>query len=64
ACQSGNITIIKYLIEHGANVNKETNDFTPLIAACQNGNNTIIKYLIEHGANVNKKIEVQYNNSK
>jgi len=48
-------TLAKYLIDHGANVNKtgEKGD-TPLIVAVKNGLVNLVKYLIEHGAYVNK----------
>jgi len=56
-----NETIIKYLVEHGANVNqKDGIGNTPLIVTCKNeGLENIIKYLVEHGANVNQKTTVQ-----
>jgi len=59
-CKYGNLDFVKYLIEHGANVNEVMKDGnTALIVACRfmrrKYNNTIIKYLIEYGANVNKK---------
>ncbi|KAL6616846.1 ankyrin repeat-containing domain protein [Neocallimastix sp. 'constans'] len=45
--------IIKYLIKHGADVNKENkNEETPLYCACQEGNEKIVKYLIECGADI------------
>ncbi|KAL6625855.1 ankyrin repeat-containing domain protein [Neocallimastix sp. 'constans'] len=51
----GNENLVKYLVELGADVNKE-NKFneTPLYCACRKGNEKIVKYLIEHGANVNR----------
>jgi len=50
------IAIIKYLVEHGADINKANFYIreTPLYYACENGNKSIIKYLVEHGADVNK----------
>jgi ankyrin repeat protein len=55
ACKGGNENLVKYLVELGADVNKE-NKFneTPLYCACRKGNEKIVKYLIEHGANVNR----------
>ena len=51
-----NIYIIKYLIEHGANINKEDRKGeTPLFNVCRNGNEIIVKYLVKHGADVNKE---------
>jgi len=54
ACQRGHENIVKYLVEHGANVNIKTYT-TPLKVACENGNERIIKYLLEHGADINDK---------
>ncbi|ORX85055.1 ankyrin, partial [Anaeromyces robustus] len=51
ACTKGNEKIVKYLIDHGADVNKKNmNNRTPLIMAFEHGNKSIIKYLVEHGA--------------
>ena len=49
------MSLIKYLIEIGADVNKEdSSGFTPLMYAClYAGSNDIIEYLLEHGADVN-----------
>jgi len=56
ACENGNENIVKYLVEHDADVNKK-NEYgeIPLIRACESRNENIINYLIEHGANINKK---------
>ena len=48
ACKSGNADLVKYLVEHGANVNNE-NGKTPLVIACEKGRKSIVKYLVEHG---------------
>ncbi|ORX76482.1 ankyrin, partial [Anaeromyces robustus] len=59
ACENGNENLVKFLIEHGAIINKENRDNkTPLFLACENGNENIVKYLVEHGANTN--IETQF----
>jgi len=71
ACLIENETIVKYLIDHGTDVNKMGMQWlkldeenycnnilvTPLIIACNQSNENIIKYLIEHGADVNESIE-------
>jgi len=50
-----NEKIVKYLIKHGANVNKNTKyKETPLHAACQCGDKNIVKCLIENDADINK----------
>ncbi|OHE19134.1 MAG: hypothetical protein A2525_11880 [Sulfurimonas sp. RIFOXYD12_FULL_36_11] len=50
-----NIDIVKYLIEHGVDVNstKRKSRFTPLMAAACYGRVEIAKLLIEHGADKN-----------
>ena len=52
--------MLKYLVEHGANINKkEILTETLLHYACKrkNGNENIVKYLVEHGADINKQNE-------
>jgi len=54
-CEDGKENIIKYLIEHGADINKAYQfKENTLHCACQKGNEKIVKYLIENGADVNK----------
>jgi len=53
---------VKYLIEQGVDINKETNEFyckgeTPLFNACLSGNENLAKYLIEQGSDINKENE-------
>lgn len=53
ACQQGNVDAVKWLIEHGADVNIRINDgFTPLVLAAQT-NIEIVQLLLEAGADVN-----------
>eukprot|EP00833_Pecoramyces_ruminatium_P002196 jgi/Orpsp1_1/1176228/evm.model.c7180000056874.1 len=53
ACLTGNENMVKYLIEHGADINKENHRWeTPLFRACSTGNENLVKYLIEHGADI------------
>ena len=55
-CEKGHIDIVKYLVEHGANINKEDkNDWTPLFWACKEGHKDIVECLVEQGVNVNKE---------
>ena len=54
----GNLSLVKYFIENGADVNAKSNkrpNETPLHVAAFNGHLEVIKYLIEHGADVNIK---------
>jgi len=50
-----NINIVKYLVEHGVDINEETlYDITPIFEACSSWNETLVKYLVEHGVDINK----------
>lgn len=51
ACENGNESLVKYLVEHGAN---DFDNSGSLLSACENGNEAIIKYLVECGADVNQ----------
>lgn len=57
----GNANIVKYMLKHGADINKSNGGSkwpsTPLFWACENGNLDLVKYLVKHGANVNKQSE-------
>jgi len=45
ACKNGCETLVKYLVEHGVNINEyDSRSSTALEYACQNGCETIIKY--------------------
>ena len=50
-----NKNIVNYLVEHGADINKENEDGeTPLFRTCYNGHENIFNYL-EYGANIKKE---------
>ncbi len=50
--------LVEWLVEHGADVNKATEDgYTPLIVALGLGNENLVHYFVEHGADVNKVTE-------
>ncbi|KAL6592537.1 ankyrin repeat-containing domain protein [Neocallimastix sp. 'constans'] len=52
-CEYGNVNLIKYLIEHGADVNEKNESLEiPLCCACLEGNEKVAKYLIERGADI------------
>jgi len=56
ACKSRNEFAVKFLLEHGADLNKEDSfGETPLFVACRNGDESIVKCLVEHGADINKE---------
>ena len=56
ACKKGHIETVKYLNEHGADVNA-TNNLLALILASRKGHLEIVKYLFENDANLNAKDE-------
>jgi len=68
ACKNGNETVVKYLIELGANIHKEykhkranfheedKSGGTLLHMVCDRGYLNLVKYLIEQGADINKRI--------
>ncbi|KAG6823702.1 hypothetical protein H0H87_000480 [Tephrocybe sp. NHM501043] len=56
--QQGHLEIIKFLVEHGANVNAKGRwDETPIHKSAEQGHHEIVKFLVEHGADVNAKSE-------
>jgi ankyrin repeat protein len=48
---------MKYLIEHGVDINNSKNKQgnSLLMIATENGYEKIVKYLVEHGANINEQ---------
>lgn len=51
--QKGNLKILKYLLDNGADPNKtDKYGYTPLVEACIKQDSKIIKYLLENGADV------------
>jgi ankyrin repeat protein len=58
-CKSGNKDLVEYLVEHGADINKEEKWYgeTPLFYACKSGNKDLVEYLVEHGEDINKEDE-------
>lgn len=54
SCLNGNLELVEYLIEHGADIDVTDNDGENiLIDACENGNLELVKYLVEE-----KKMDV------
>lgn len=51
AIKSGSLDMVRYLVEHGADVNERDYD-TPLMRASECGNLNIVKYLVECGAKI------------
>ena len=58
ASKEGDIDLIEFLIENGADINARTSHgFTPLLYAAKNGHHSIIELLVVNGANVEIKDE-------
>lgn len=53
ACYSGNIEVVRYLVEHTKDINGGSKYGTPLMAASVKGYEKIVALLIEKGADVN-----------
>jgi len=64
ACEKNNETIIKLLVEHGADVNVLADNKTPLLLAYRNNNESILKYLVEHGAVKNMVLKLACKDGK
>ena len=55
ACNSGNETTVKYLLKHGADINKYYSyHSTPFFNACHSGNLKLVKYLVKLGTDIHK----------
>ncbi len=53
ACYSGNIEVVRYLVEHSKNLNGGSKYGTPLMAASVKGYEKIVALLLEKGVDVN-----------
>lgn len=70
ACQYGELNIVKYLCENGANVNSystycgsnDTKSQSPLISAAFTGHIDIVRYLLSNGAQINFNYSLCKNN--
>lgn len=62
AAGAGHLSIVKLLLDHGANVNHATKtNSTPLRAACFDGRLDVVQCLVEYGADIS--IPNKYNNT-
>jgi len=56
ACEIGNKAMVKFLIEHGADITiKNKEKCTTLFSACESGNEHLVRYLVGPGADINEK---------
>jgi ankyrin repeat protein len=55
AIESGNVEVVKKLIEEGVNVNLSRNGVTPLMLAASKGNTEIAEVVLQAGVNINAK---------
>src|SRR3972149_1985973 len=61
ASENGNVEVVFFLLNNGANVNQATNDgITPLYIASFKGYMGIVSLLLNNGANVNQADNVGY----
>lgn len=60
ACHFGQLAMVRFLLEHQADVNIQTRlGFTPLHQAAQQGHTAVVKLLLDHGAQPNVKTTVR-----
>jgi len=58
ACQSGNETAVRFLLEHGADMTiKDKHNRILLAKACDSGNIHLVKYLVHLGADINNEYD-------
>ncbi|XP_062613364.1 uncharacterized protein LOC134275141, partial [Saccostrea cucullata] len=55
ACERGHLSVVKELVEVGADVNPQGDYNKPLTVACEGGHTNLVKELIEAGADINPK---------
>jgi len=59
ACSKGLESVAKEMLEYGAEVNGNSDEFLPLNAACRNGHISLVQLLLSNGASPNLK-EISY----
>jgi len=66
AARLGYLSVVKYLIEQGADVNETYTGQTgpvrgpPLLSSVENRDLSMIRYLVEHGANIHQRIGPEF----
>ena len=65
ACKYDSFSIVKFLVEKGANVNAYSvrnngKESTPLMEACEKNEFDLIAYLVKNKANVNDEMSISY----
>ncbi|KAF5625834.1 ankyrin protein [Fusarium tjaetaba] len=61
AADIGDLELVKYLLDRGANTNPKSSGQTALQYAAMRGKIEIVKCLVEHGASVNEEASPYYN---
>ena len=54
ACKYKHLDTVKTLVQHGATINYENPNSSPLIRACENQDYEIVEFLLQNGANPNQ----------
>ena len=53
SAQNGHLSVVKYLVSHGANINgKNIDGWTPLHYSAHNGHLCVVEYLVDSGADI------------
>ena len=61
ACQRGNLDMVKLLLEHGAQINQQTQKHsTALIISAKYGKHNIVSYLLRHGADPDLRLNTGF----
>ena len=55
ACEDGDLKEVKSLVEKGADIDLEYDNWTPLTKASEKGHSAIVEYLVENRAKIDKE---------
>jgi len=55
ACSGGYDSVVRLMLEYGADVSSYMTGYAPIVLAAQNGHSNVVEVLIEFGANVEEK---------
>jgi ankyrin repeat protein len=57
AAENGNVSLVKWILDKGADVNAMVDGYTALMLASKQGNTKIVKLLLDEGADVNAMVD-------